>query len=118
MAFDLSPRGCTVRVDYLGHRCWTGPSVWGGRALTLDPGEVAVHATRAGGDLEGARVYLFDGSGTCQGLVEVAGAHGVARFLLPEGEFRFRVDAAGSQTWTGVHPVAPLVEDVLEANVP
>jgi RHS repeat-associated protein len=53
-----------------------------------------------GEPVAGLQVYAFKGD-VYSGISAISGEDGVARFTLPEGNYRFRADQKGYQFWSG-----------------
>ena len=51
------------------------------------------------GPISGLNVYAFDGT-TYSGYNKISNAYGVATFILPLGDYRFRADLNGTQFWS------------------
>lgn len=104
--FNLPNQTYEVRCDYLGRHYWSGTFQLVDTTVTVPQGKTYIHATRAGGDdAENARVYLFDGTDSYLGRYEHIDGEGNAQFILPEGQYRFRVDLDGRQQWTDITTV-------------
>ncbi|MCK4815484.1 RHS domain-containing protein, partial [bacterium] len=67
--------------------------------------------------LEGVPVYLFKGSGSYLGKYERTDTAGVAEFLLPDQQYKFRVDYEGTQYWSDVVTIIPHEENNVELNL-
>jgi hypothetical protein len=91
-----------VRVDYLGHQFWSDNFKSQNTTVTINRGLAVVHAHRAGNDVAGAAVYLFNENGSYLGWKETTDTSGRAEFILPDRSFKFRVDDDGEQYWSEV----------------
>jgi len=102
VAFSLPEQNYKVRVDYLGHQFWSEDFQSQDTTVTINQGLAEIHARRSGGDVAGARVYLFDEGGSYLGWNETTTPSGHAEFMLPDLAFKFRTDENGEQHWTPV----------------
>jgi hypothetical protein len=98
--FPLPDQAYKVRADYLGGNYWSPVFRGQDAAVQVPLGAVDLQALRDGAGAEGLRVYLFNTAGTYLGRYAVTDADGWTAFLLPEGGYRFRVDADGRQYWS------------------
>jgi len=64
-----------------------------------------------------APVYLFTPGGSYLGKSETTDASGIAQFLLPDQQYKFRVDYDGSQYWSDVVTIIPHEENSIELNL-
>ena len=89
------------RIDFLGHRFWTGilafPSHYGiSRIIEMETVSLSVDAVAA--DTGSVRVYLFSEAGSYLKVYAVTDANGNVSFELPAGvSFKFRADVLGYQ---------------------
>jgi hypothetical protein len=102
VAFNLPDQNYRVRVDYLGHQFWSEDFRSRDAAVSIQQGLADIHVQRSGYDVAGAKVYLFDESGSYLGWNEVTNASGRTEFMLPDQAFKFRIDQNGEQHWTPV----------------
>ena len=102
VVFSLPDREFKVRADYLGYQFWSDVFQWQDTILPIYRGTVELHVNRDGTDIAGARVYLFTESGTYLGRYEITDASGRVSFLLPEQNYKFRIDEGGDQYWSDV----------------
>jgi len=65
----------------------------------------------------GASVYLFTPDGSYLGRSETTDTNGVAEFLVPGEDYKFRVDHGGSQYWSDVVTIMPFEENNIELNL-
>ena len=100
VSFSLPEKPFKVRADYLGAQYWSEVFSWEDRAVNIDHGQMRLHVTRSGTDVENAPVYLFTEQGSYLGLNEKTGVDGEAVFSIPARTFKFRVDYEGTQYWT------------------
>lgn len=98
--FSLPDRQYKVRADYLGNQYWSALFQSQDMSLEILQGAVDLHVHRSGTDAEGVRTYLFNASGSYLGRYNVTDVNGWTAFILPEGIYRFRVDADGIQHWS------------------
>jgi PKD repeat protein len=104
--FTLPLGDYRFRADKNGTQFWSGetnhctvPGCTSAAVTTTIP--VVVTVENSGGNPEtGLPVYVFDGS-TYTGFNQTTDAAGQTMFTLPEGEYRFRMDKAGEQYWSG-----------------
>jgi RHS repeat-associated protein len=94
------------RVDYLGNRFWSQvvslpeTSTVG---VVIDEETAEVTVTTGAGPVQGAKVYLFTGSGSYLSLYGNTDAGGKVSFDLPVGrDFKFRADISGNHYWSDV----------------
>ena len=106
-----------VRVDYLGRQFWSDDFQSMNSTITIYEGELEVHVHRAGVNLEGTRVYLFSQDGAYLGKYETTDSLGIARFILPDRSFKFRVDEGGNQYWSQVVEITAGVINSLEIDL-
>ncbi|RLG55150.1 MAG: hypothetical protein DRN95_08110, partial [Candidatus Hydrothermarchaeota archaeon] len=91
VVFNLPEQSYKVRADYLGYQFWSNPFTWSDTTVTIDHGMAVLHITQGGSDVAGASVYLFTPSGSYLGKSKTTDAGGVAEFLVPAQEYKFRV---------------------------
>jgi RHS repeat-associated protein len=114
---NLPERSYKVRTDYLGYQFWSSPFTWADRTVTINHGLAELHVTRGGADVVGAPVYLFTPAGSYLGRNERTDATGIAQFLLPDRQYKFRVDHGGTQYWSDVVTIIPFEENNIELNL-
>ena len=115
--FSLPEQSYKIRADYLGYQFWSAPFTWADTTVTIDHGLAVLHVTKAGADVVGAPVYLFTPSGTYLGKSETTDENGVAQFLLPGQQYKFRVDHEASQYWSDVVTIIAYEENDIELNL-
>ena len=71
-------------------------------AVDIAHGYADVHITETGSDIYDAPVYLFTETGSYLGRMQRTDSAGMARFLIPAGAYKFRVDCNGTQYWSDV----------------
>lgn len=98
--FSLPDKEYKIRADNLDKTYWSQTFQSQDTTIQIAQGAVELHVQRNGTDEQDLRVYLFNTSGTYLGRYELTGADGRATFILPEGAYRFRVDADGMQYWS------------------
>ncbi|MGD9158479.1 MAG: chitobiase/beta-hexosaminidase C-terminal domain-containing protein, partial [Desulfobacteraceae bacterium] len=98
--FSLPDAEYKARADYLGQQFWSDPFQLQDTVISVNKGLAKVHVYRSGTALEGARVYLYSGSGSYLNWYETSDAGGVAEFLVPSGAYNFRADEGGDQVWS------------------
>ncbi|MCB9419938.1 MAG: multicopper oxidase domain-containing protein [Ardenticatenaceae bacterium] len=122
VSFTLLPGSYNFRADLNGYQFFSGGAAGSdtctipssGVDCTADTVNVPLFDTVAVTVSDGALgvpnrvVYLFDNAGpTYLGRSSTTNASGVAMFNLPEGNYVFRTDLAGSQYWST--PVCPVI---------
>ena len=85
--------------------------------MIINQGLMEIHARRSGVDVAGARIYLFDESGSYLGWNETTNPSGNAEFMLPDQTFKFRIDENGEQHWTPLIQVHGGEESVVEVDM-
>ncbi len=111
--FNLPERAYKVRADYLGQQFWSDPFTWQNTPVTIQEGMVEIHITRSGVDVNGARVYLFNQSGSYLSRYETTDATGKVQFRLPSRIYKFRADEGGDQAWSSeIQITAGIVNNV------
>jgi YD repeat-containing protein len=96
--FNLPNKAYKVRADYRGYQFWSSVSQFTDVSVSIPHG-VAQVTTKAGGNpVSGVPVYLFSGAGSYLGLNAATNAEGKAEFLLPNRDYKFRVDKGESST--------------------
>ncbi|MBI9044414.1 MAG: hypothetical protein JEZ06_08010 [Anaerolineaceae bacterium] len=92
------------RADLLGTHFWSAetndctlPGCESAQVTVSKPVTVIVMDTD--GPISGLNVYAFNGT-TYSGYNKVSNAYGVATFILPLGDYRFRADLNGTQFWS------------------
>jgi hypothetical protein len=98
--FDLPQKSYKVRADYLGQQFWSEDFRSQDVTVTIQQGLAEIHAQRSGNDVAGAKVYLFNETGSYLGWNEITDPSGIAEFVLPDRAFKFRIDENGEQHWT------------------
>jgi hypothetical protein len=73
--------------------------------------------TQGGANVVDAPVYLFTAAGSYLGKYERTDATGIAEFLLPDQQYKFRVDYEGTQYWSDVVTIIPHEENNMELNL-
>jgi len=111
--FSLPEQAYKVRADYLGQQFWSDPFTWQNTSVTVQEGMAEIHITRSGADVSGARVYLFNQSGSYLSRFETTDATGKVQFRLPNRIYKFRVDEGGDQAWSSeIQITAGIVNNV------
>ncbi|MGD8664048.1 MAG: hypothetical protein PVH37_29240, partial [Desulfobacterales bacterium] len=98
--FNLPQKSYKVRADYLGQQFWSEDFRSQDVTVTIQQGLAEIHAQRSGNDVAGAKVYLFNETGSYLGWNEITDPTGIAEFVLPDRAYRFRIDENGEQHWT------------------
>ena len=107
-AFDLADGACKFRVDHLGYQFWTDIfQVPATLEETFTIPHYDVQATVNGvfdqnDPLPGVKVNLFSPSGTYLNQNATTDDDGLVSFLLPEQDYKLRVDFFGRQFWSAV----------------
>jgi len=117
VTFSLPDQSCRVRVDYIGHQFWSEDFQSRDATVTINRGLIEINARRSGEAVVGARVYLFDESGSYLGWNETTNISGKAEFMLPDHAFKFRIDENGEQHWTPAIQAHPGEESVVEVDL-
>ena len=117
VTFNLPEQSYKVRADYTGYQFWSDAFVWTDATVTIDHGLAVLHVTKAGSDVADAPVYLFKASGSYLGIYDYTDANGVAEFLLPDRQYKFRVDHEGTQYWSEVITVIAHQQNNIELNL-
>ena len=117
VAFSLPDQSYRVRVDYLGHQFWSEDFRSQDSTVIINQGLMEIHARRSGVDVAGARIYLFDESGSYLGWNQTTNPSGNAEFMLPDCAFKFRIDENGEQHWTPLIQVHAGEESVVEVDM-
>ena len=110
VVFSLPDQSYEVRCDELGRHYWSGDFQSVDAAVTVYQGKATIHVTRAGENVENARVYLFSAMDSYLGRYENTDSGGVADFILPQGRYRFRIDLDGRQVWTDITEITADLE--------
>jgi hypothetical protein len=116
VAFSLPDQTYRVRVDYRGHQFWSEDFRSRDATVTIQQGLAEIHVHRSGKDVAGAKVYLFDESGSYLGWNETTNASGRTELTLPDRTFKFRIDENGGQHWTPVIQILAGEESVVEVE--
>ena len=117
VTFNLPEQSYKVRADYSEYQFWSDAFVWNDTAVTINHGLAVLHVTKDGLDVADAPVYLFKASGSYLGRYEYTDANGVAEFLLPDRQYKFRVDHEGTQYWSEVITIIPHEENNIEIDL-
>jgi len=110
VVFSLPDHSYEVRCDELGRHYWSGDFRSVDAAVTVYRGKSTIHVTRAGENVENARVYLFSVTDTYLDRYENTDSGGNAPFILPQGRYRFRIDLDGRQVWTDITDITADLE--------
>ena len=102
VSFNLPADGSyLLRADYLGSRFTASFSPGDdGPHLDIPHGELLLTVYRDGSGLAEAQIELFDPEGLELGLSGLTDTMGRLSLLLPEGDYRLRVDDNGESYWT------------------
>ncbi|MCP4723101.1 MAG: hypothetical protein GY860_26920 [Desulfobacteraceae bacterium] len=106
VSFDLPEGDYKFRADYLGYQFWTDVlSMPGTSSHTLTIPHEDVTITLQGQyqnsfPIQGAKTYLFTGSGTYQGISSSTDTNGQVTYSLPEKSYKFRADYLSGQYWS------------------
>ena len=115
--FTLPERQYKVRVDYLGNQFWSDVFQSRDVTVTINEGLARVHVHRSGVDQQGLKVYLFSSGGSHLSRSQTTDDYGEVELLLPERSFKFRVDQAGKQYWSGVVNIIAGEENPVELDL-
>ncbi|WP_155324681.1 carboxypeptidase regulatory-like domain-containing protein [Desulfosarcina ovata] len=108
--FSLPDQAYTLRCDELGRHYWSDPVQSTDTTVTVAWGKAIIRATVGGESAENARVYLFSSTDSYLGRYESTDKDGSTEFLLPAGEYRFRVDLDGRQAWSDITTISADLE--------
>lgn len=108
-AFFVLPFGnYRFRADVGGTAFWSGaenhyslPTTWPYTDITVGKPVVVSLSRQSGASAANMTVDVYSGTGYI-GRTGVTGAAGKVNFTLPEGEYRFRVEHAGTEYWSAV----------------
>ena len=117
VVFNLPDKSYKVRADYLGYQFWSSPFISNDADVFINSGLAVLHVTKGGADVADAPVYLFTAAGSYLGKYEYTGANGLAQFMLPDQQYKFRVDYNGTQYWSDVVTIIPHEENTIELNL-
>jgi hypothetical protein len=113
-SFFLPDADYKIRADYLGTQFWSEVFRATDTSITINEGMVRLVVTRAGLPVANAKVYLFSEAGSYLGRFITTDAASIAEFTLPDMNYKFRIDEAGQQHWSGLITVIPdQVSDVV-----
>ena len=115
--FNLPNQPYRVRADYLGYQFWTDAFQFQNTTLTINQGQVNVRVHRSDVDVPDARVYLFTEAGSYQNRYETTDASGMASFILPAENYKFRADEGGDQIYSTVVTVQSGTTEVIEIDL-
>ena len=108
--FRLPDQAYQFRCDELGQHYWSEETVSTDTTVTIGQGRAVIHATYQNENAQNARVYLFSGAEVYLGRYTITNSLGEAAFTLPAGDYRFRIDLDGRQTWSDIVTIAPDLE--------
>jgi RHS repeat-associated protein len=117
VTLNLPDQPYKVRVDYLGRQYWSDGFQSVDTTITINEGEAEVHVHHGGEDVDGAKVYLFSQEGAYLGKYKTTDAFGIAKFLLPDRSFQFRVDEGGTQYWSPIIEIIAGTVNSLEIDL-
>jgi len=117
VVFSLPGRDYKVRADYLGYQFWSEVFNSENTDVVIPHGLARIHVHQSGVNVVGAKVYLLSPAGSYLGKVQVTGADGNAEFVLPDRDYKLRVDASGKQYWTPVLTVPSGAEVTTEVDL-
>lgn len=108
--FRLPDGTYKFRADYMGYRFWSQPVTVPAQAsasiVIPHQNSNVGFKTRFGDDpsspLSGSKVYLFTSSGTYLNQYMTTPENGMVQFLIPDQEYKCRLDHFGYQFWTDV----------------
>ena len=106
-SFFLPDADYRIRADYLGSQFWSEVFRAADTNITINAGIVRLMITRAGLPVANAKVYLFSEAGAYLGRFVTTDATSIAEFTLPDMNYKFRIDEAGQQHWSGLITVIP-----------
>lgn len=115
--FFLPDAEYKLRADYLGNKFWTDIFRFIDPVITINEGTMHIFVNRAGVAVPGAKVYLFSDTGSYLGQFKTTDSSGIAEFVLPDKNFKFRIDEGGSQYWTGMITVLSDQTNVLNLDL-
>jgi len=100
--FTLPEKGYRARVDYLSSKYWCETFGWQDVSVNIDHGVADVHVTLDSNQINNAKVYLFNDSGSYLGRYKITDLAGNAIFLIPSKDYKFRVDHEGKRYWSEI----------------
>ncbi|MBT8363414.1 MAG: hypothetical protein KJP23_01830, partial [Deltaproteobacteria bacterium] len=112
--FNLPDQQFKVRVDYLAQQFWSEIFQTQSTTVAINRGHADVRVQRTGAEVADAKIYLFNEAGVYLGWYEYADASGRAGFVLPVGNYKFRIDESGQQHWS---PLIEIIDGVETAVV-
>ncbi len=115
--FFLPDAEYKLRADYLGSKFWSDIFRFTDPTITINEGIMHIFVNRAGTAVPSAKVYLFSDTGAYLGQFKATDSSGIAEFVLPDKNFKFRVDEGGSHYWTGVITVLPSQTNILNLDL-
>ena len=116
VVYSLPDGDYRMRADYLGGQYWVEVLSRQDKTLVIDEGLARIHVLRAGADVAGARVYLFDTNAGYLGRYETTDAEGEVELEIPVDSYKFRADESGEQCWSDVVEIQAGVESGVELN--
>ena len=117
VVFSLPDAEYKSKADYLGQQYWSEPFQQQDTVIEIHKGLAKVHVHRSGTDLEGAKIYLYSGSGSYLNWYEISDVNGIAEFLIPSGSYKFRADEGVDQIWSGVIEITDDIENNIEIDL-
>ncbi len=106
-----------LRADYLGNKFWSDIFRFTDPVITINEGIMHIFVNRAGVAVASAKVYLFSDTDSYLGQFKTTDSSGIAEFVLPDRNFKFRIDEGGSQYWTGAITVLPGQTNVINLDL-
>lgn len=100
--FFLPDAEYKLRADYLGVKFWSDIFRFIDPVITINEGIMHIFVNRASVAVPGAKVYLFSDTGSYLGQFRTTDSLGIAEFVLPDKNFKFRIDEGGKQYWSGL----------------
>ncbi|MBF0227161.1 MAG: Ig-like domain-containing protein [Desulfobacterales bacterium] len=102
VTFHIPDNVYKVRADYLGKQYWsvefTGIDV--SVNIPITEAEVTVIANNS--PIGGIKVYVFSETGSYLGKTDITDINGKVKFLLPEGNYKFRADYQNNKYWSSI----------------
>ena len=96
---------------------WSEPFVWTSITVSINHGLAVLHVAKDESDVVDAPVYLFTSAGSYLGKSERTDGACMAEFLLPDQQYKFRVNYDGTQYWSDEVAIIPHEENNIQLNL-
>lgn len=108
--FRLPDGNYKIRTDYMGYNFWSQPAGIPSQSTSLttiphQSANIEIRTRYSGNQsegLSGAMVYLFTSAGTYLNQSKTTAGDGIVQFLIPDQEYKCRIDKYGYQFWSDV----------------